>query len=245
MPTDTVVGPVGNFVRLTVRPPKRVQLTVNATGTYSIETVAEDGVDPVLYLYQQGNNSTSVDLITMNDDFGDDDLNSRLEATLQGNTDYFVEIREVYGDPREIELHIQRIGDTTPAGQEAAIRTVSEELLRWLVVDDDYDLVPEFGQWGVLIGWFSQDERKETTFRVQAGEHYRIAGAGDGTVTDLDICVYDEDGREVQCDEAIDNIPLIMFTAASSGAYRAVLRAYELDAFTAYAGMTLLRRRGR
>ena len=131
------------------------------------------------------------------------------------------------------------------AGQdsvERAVVSVVQELFGWVHVDDEYSLVPDYGQWGVVVGWFSEGEEKEIRFDVSAGESYKIAGQGDRNVSDLDICVYDSVGREVGCDELADAIPLVTFTASRSGTYRAVLTAYSLESFTAYAGMILLRR---
>lgn len=128
------------------------------------------------------------------------------------------------------------------SAQEATILDVVSGLLDWLELQDDYSLVPEYGQWGLLIGWFGEGEAKETRFEVEAGQDYYLAGEGDANVEDLDICVYNELGSEVECDRLTDAIPLVSFTARSSGTYRAVLTAYDLDAATGYAGMILLRR---
>ncbi|MXX56212.1 MAG: hypothetical protein F4Z44_10600 [Gemmatimonadetes bacterium] len=131
------------------------------------------------------------------------------------------------------------------AGQdsvERAVVSVVQELFGWVHVDDEYSLVPDYGQWGVGGGWFAEGEEKEGGFAVSAGAGYKMAGKGDRKVADLDICVYDSVGREVGCDELADAIPLVTFTASRSGTYRAVLTAYSLESFTAYAGMILLRR---
>lgn len=125
---------------------------------------------------------------------------------------------------------------------ERAVVSVVQELFGWVHVDEHYSLVPDYGQWGVVVGWFSEGEEKEIRFDVSAGASYKIAGQGDRNVSDLDICVYDSVGREVGCDELTDAIPLVTFTASRSGTYRAVLTAYSLESFTAYAGMILLRR---
>ena len=128
------------------------------------------------------------------------------------------------------------------ASAERVVVSVVEELFGWVAADEDYSLVPDYGQWGVVVGWFSEGEEKEIRFEVTAGESYKIAGQGDQNVEDLDICVYDSSGREVGCDELVDAIPLVTFTALRNGTYRAALTAYSLESLTAYAGMILLRR---
>ena len=114
-----------------------------------------------------------------------------------------------------------------------------ENVLDW--IDDDFLLVPENGQWGLVFGLFAEGEEKEIRFNVTSGETYRVAGGGDNDAEDLDICVYDQFGSQIGCDTLVDNIPLVEFTAQSSGTFRAVLTAYELTAGSAYAGMAILR----
>ena len=125
------------------------------------------------------------------------------------------------------------------AGQ--SISDAIAEVLDWL--DEGYDLIPEHGQWGLVFGWFSESEEKELRFNVTSGETYMIAGGGDASSQDLDICVYDQYGDEIECDVLTDNYPLVTFTASASGTFRAVLTAYSLSGSTSYAGMAVLRER--
>jgi len=122
-----------------------------------------------------------------------------------------------------------------------SISNAIDEVLDWL--DEGYDLIPEQGQWGLVFGWFSESEEKELRFNVTSGETYMIAGGGDANSEDLDICVFDQDGDEIECDVLTDNYPLVTFTAESTGAFRAVLTAYALSGSTSYAGMAVLRER--
>ena len=124
---------------------------------------------------------------------------------------------------------------------DSSIYEALNNVLSWADMQgDDYTLIPEFGQWGLVFGWFGQGEEKDIAFSVDAGERYVIVGAGEENVIDLDLCVYDETGREVDCDTAIDYIPHVSFIAQSTGTWRATLIAYSLNSLTAYAGMALL-----
>jgi hypothetical protein len=122
-----------------------------------------------------------------------------------------------------------------------SISDAIDDVLEWL--DEGYELVPEHGQWGLVFGWFAESEEKELRFTVTSGEAYMIAGGGDANSEDLDICVYDQYGDEIECDVLTDNYPLVSFTAAATGTYRAVLTAYALSGSTSYAGMAVLRKR--
>ena len=65
------------------------------------------------------------------------------------------------------------------ASAERVVVSVVEELFGWVAADEDYSLVPDYGQWGVMVGWFSEGEEKEIRFEVTAGESYKIAGQGE------------------------------------------------------------------
>jgi hypothetical protein len=122
-----------------------------------------------------------------------------------------------------------------------SISDAIDDVLEWL--DEGYELIPENGQWGLVFGWFAESEEKEMRFNVTSGETYMLAGGGDSNSEDLDICVYDQYGDEVECDVLTDNYPLVTFTASGTGTSRAVLTAYALRGSTSYAGMAVLRER--
>lgn len=128
----------------------------------------------------------------------------------------------------------------TPTNAQS-ISDAVDDVLEWL--DEGYELIPEHGQWGLVFGWFAESEEKELRFTVTSGESYMIAGGGDANSEDLDICVYDQYDDEIECDVLTDNYPLVSFTAAATGTYRAVLTAYALSGSTSYAGMAVLRER--
>lgn len=140
-----------------------------------------------------------------------------------------------------LALFALSVPESGTAQVEESVASVVSGLFQWLEVDDSYSLVPEYGQWGVVVGWFSEGESKEVRFEAQSGARYKFAGEGDDGVEDIDICVYDSRNVEVACDELVDAIPLVSFTARSSGTYRVVLTAFSLESLTAYAGMILLR----
>ncbi|HWP38435.1 MAG TPA: hypothetical protein VNL18_12865 [Gemmatimonadales bacterium] len=131
------------------------------------------------------------------------------------------------------------------ARAQASLKDAMEDVLDWVnLKEDDYEAIPEMGQWGMMFGWFAEGEEKPLQFDVTKGKSYFIAGGGDGNSKDLDICVYDTQGKEVECDTATDDIPLVTFDAGQSGTYRVVLKAYDVDGSTTFAGMVILRKKG-
>ncbi len=132
-----------------------------------------------------------------------------------------------------------------PARAQLDLQNAIKDVLDWIkVYEDNYEAIPEMGQWGLMFGWFAEGEEKEFTFDVTADRSYVVAGGGDGNSKDLDICVYDARGAEVRCDQETDDVPLVLFDAKQSGRYRAVLKAYSLSESTSFAGMVVLRQKG-
>ena len=87
-------------------------LRFDAPGTYRIDAISLDqSLDPVLYLYRQRISGTAVDAVASNGDYGDQNLNSRLDMRLEIDTFYYIEIEELVGNPGVIDILFERIGD--------------------------------------------------------------------------------------------------------------------------------------
>ncbi len=131
------------------------------------------------------------------------------------------------------------------ARAQASLKDAMDDVMDWVNLKAaDYEALPEMGQWGMMFGWFAEGEEKALRFEVTKGKSYFIAGGGDSNSKDLDICVYDAQGREIECDTATDDIPLVTFDAAQSDTYRVVLKAYDVEGSTTFAGMVILRKKG-
>lgn len=59
----------------------------------------------------------------------------------------------------------------------------------------------------------------EHTIYLQAGQEYRIAGACDGDCRDMDLALYDEQGREVARDTQRDDRPVVTVRPRRDGEY--------------------------
>lgn len=72
------------------------------------------------------------------------------------------------------------------------------------------------------------EPRDEITFirYLDKGQTYIIAGGGDDDVRDLDLEVYDDDGRVIARDDKDDNQPVVRFTASYSGKCTIRLKLY-------------------
>ena len=105
----------------------------------------------------------------------------------------------------------------------------------WDLVPADLGRGPAAGldNWSLALGAARQDVDKRLFFEVEAGRAYQVSGAGDATASDLDICVTDDAGGLVACDDELDARPQVAFTAESSGRYAAVLRPYAIASASA------------
>ena len=98
------------------------------------------------------------------------------------------------------------------------------------------------GIWSVVIARFSKGDSREIEIPAKVGESYRVEGGSDSDGTDVDICVYNPEGYQVECDAMEDNIPIVGFVAEAEGVYRAVLTAASVEGGgTSFAGMVVFR----
>lgn len=95
------------------------------------------------------------------------------------------------------------------------------------------------GQRGLVGGLFREGESKSIEFDVTAASCYTVAGAGKAVATDLDLCIYDDDGRRVHCGRKSDAIPILSSTAASNGTDRAVANPRD---HPAHAGLVIAKK---
>ena len=125
------------------------------------------------------------------------------------------------------------------SGESAALLRVARIVLEG---HDAFGELVAAEQWGVVLGKFTgKAENREFRMQLTAGEQYGVVGTADEGASDVDICVFGPEGREVDCDTLLDKAPVVWFEPESSGLYRIVLTVYVTDGNTAYAGMSMWR----
>ena len=142
---------------------------------------------------------------------------------------------------------------TALPGQQAVAQTVadsasvSEVVRRLLGVTGVWDLgLDGFGNsWTMAVGRFGHKDSKEIQFEIDAvGHQYGVIGRTEQMeLVDIDICVYDPNGIEVDCDELEDSSPGVFFDSEVKGTYRAVMSSHSPDGDVEYAGMVVLKER--
>ena len=68
-----------------------------------------------------------------------------------------------------------------------------------------------------VYGRLEEGDDEELQMRVRAGQTYIFVGVCDENCSDLDIIVTDEDGDELESDVELDDTPMVMFEAKTSG----------------------------
>lgn len=84
-----------------------------------------------------------------------------------------------------------------------------------------------------------QGQRKVYTVTLYEGVEYRIQGCGDDGVLDVDVAIYDENGRLVKRDATKDRQPELIFRPDRSGDYFLVMYARHLAAPGTPAGIAM------
>lgn len=73
---------------------------------------------------------------------------------------------------------------------------------------------------GPVFGSLNDDDKSSHEMTVVAGVEYVLFGACDNDCTDVDLIVYDQNGRMVKRDILADDKPVVMFSATRSAKYR-------------------------
>ncbi len=73
---------------------------------------------------------------------------------------------------------------------------------------------------GPVFGSLDRGARATHTLTVAGGTSYVLFGACDNDCTDVDLKILDANGNTIMQDIAVDDRPVLLFTARSSGKYR-------------------------
>ena len=89
-----------------------------------------------------------------------------------------------------------------------------------------------FAAEGALIkGTLAQAARSDHLLVLKAGHCYRVVGAAEATVTDMDLFLYDPDGVQTHQDPGQDRFPVLGMQTEicplQGGAYRVQVHMYE------------------
>ena len=95
---------------------------------------------------------------------------------------------------------------------------------------------------GPVHGGLRDDETASHTMDVVGGNEYVLMGACDNDCTDVDLKIYDQSGTLLMQDIAVDDTPVLVFTANSSGRYRVQVIMATCNRAPCYYGIELMAR---
>ena len=101
------------------------------------------------------------------------------------------------------------------------------------------------GVWGLspaleaYTGILNEGASERLKLPLQTGLNYRIGGVCDVDCSDLDLILYDADGRVVDEDVQVDKVPLLEFTVPSTRTYELEVALITCSAEPCYWGVKL------
>ncbi|MBX2891512.1 MAG: hypothetical protein KF734_11325 [Saprospiraceae bacterium] len=88
--------------------------------------------------------------------------------------------------------------------------------------------------------YLSAGETVGFTTQLSSGVAYAFVGGGDDDVTDLDIFLYDAQGKELTKDTKTDNSPLVTYTPATTGSYTVKVKMFSTKTPGSFASLLIM-----
>jgi hypothetical protein len=95
---------------------------------------------------------------------------------------------------------------------------------------------------GPVYGNLADDATASHNMEVVGGNAYVLFGACDNDCTDVDLKIFDNNGNLLMQDVAVDDTPVLMFTANGSGRYRVQVVMATCSRNPCYYGIQLMAR---
>ena len=88
----------------------------------------------------------------------------------------------------------------------------------------------------------NESETKEYVFTLEDGYEYSIVAVCDDDCDDVDACLYDENSNEIECDEEVDDFPIVEVTPKWSGLFTLDVDMYSCSVEPCNVGYAIFRR---
>lgn len=108
----------------------------------------------------------------------------------------------------------------------AASEVVAQNQYQQQIAQQFVTWAPRFAQQGLspqgtpTTGNLNDDADESILVNLTAGTRYAIAGVCDQDCTDVDLQIFSSDGTKIGEDVAVDDKPVVVFTAGYTGQYR-------------------------
>lgn len=74
-----------------------------------------------------------------------------------------------------------------------------------------------------------QGEDDYFNFILKSDWEYKVITVCDKDCEDIDICIYDENGNKINCDEEVDSMPIVEIRPRWTGDFKVVVDMYHCD----------------
>lgn len=79
------------------------------------------------------------------------------------------------------------------------------------------------------FGTLRDDEHEFVYFELDDGWTYKILAVCDEDCKDLDLCLFDENNNTIECDQKIDDLPLISITPRWTGEFKLRIKMFNCE----------------
>ena len=123
----------------------------------------------------------------------------------------------LWSKPAGSESSSSSTSSTDNNGDDRWQAVVREQLVRAGRVwnDQGYSMSHE-----IFMGSLNDDASESLNIPLDGGTQYVLMGTCDQDCTDVDLIIYDPDGKQIDKDEETDDKPILQLTARNSGRYR-------------------------
>lgn len=89
----------------------------------------------------------------------------------------------------------------------------------------------------------NEDESDRYTVTLQKGTTYKIIAVCDNDCQDIDLCLFDENGNEIDCDTTEDDVPIVEATPKWTGEFTIKVTMYHCGVEPCYFGIGVYKER--
>lgn len=107
-----------------------------------------------------------------------------------------------------------------------------------LMIDQGYSKSHDFE-----VDYLNEDATDEYNITLQKGVTYKIIAVCDNDCEDIDLCMWDENDNQIDCDEAEDDVPILEVTPRWTGTFSFRVTMYDCGSEPCYFGIGVFKER--
>lgn len=127
---------------------------------------------------------------------------------------------------QRVKIFILVVISTTVYGKELSAQVVTEQLFRsWQIfAADGYDLNQD-----LILGDLNDSSYDYVYLNLKSNQAYKIYSPCDQDCDDIDLCLYDQNGNLIACDDEPDDQPLLNIRPRRDARFKLKVTMYNCD----------------